>query len=185
MPAAKLQAPAQSAICTRRGRLVRPQRPTECLICWATPDFPQGLLGGVAERVILAAPLREWRDAARQCAAISSDVHDGPRPAAPATMAMLSNTFARGRAIRRDFGAASHGRCKSALRQIQFNRAFCYWRCDRAIQFRLGLHKGYDVHKVVIALCRPTPCRWSGHAEGQCFGAGSLGFSFRRHFLLT
>ena len=72
----------QSAICARSRRLVRLERATECLISWAVPNFPQALLGGIAERVILVAPLREWRDAAWQCPAIGCDVHDGPRPAA-------------------------------------------------------------------------------------------------------
>jgi hypothetical protein len=72
----------QSAICARSRRLVRLERATESLISWAVPNFPQALLGGIAERVILVAPLREWRDEAWQCPAIGCDVHDGPRPAA-------------------------------------------------------------------------------------------------------
>ena len=82
MLAAQLQAPTQAAICARRRWLIGSQRPAESLIRWATPDFPQGLLGSVAERVILVSPLGKWRDAARQCTPIGSDVHDGPRPTA-------------------------------------------------------------------------------------------------------
>ena len=77
-----LQAPAQSAICACRRRLFRPERATECSVCRAAPNFPQALLGGISERVVLVAPPRERRDAARQCAAISRNVHDGPRSAA-------------------------------------------------------------------------------------------------------
>ena len=58
------------------------QRAPECLIRRALPDFPQGLLRRVAERVILVTALRERRDAARQRTAICSNIHDGPRAAA-------------------------------------------------------------------------------------------------------
>src|ERR1700676_768954 len=80
--AARLQAPAQSTIGAGRRRPVRLERATEFLIRRTAPNVSQGLLRGVAERVILVAALREWRDAARQGAAVGSDVHDRPRPAA-------------------------------------------------------------------------------------------------------
>ena len=63
-------------------RLLRDERFAEIAIGLSGPDFAQGLLGGVAERIVFIAALRERRDAARQRAAVGGEVHDRPGPAA-------------------------------------------------------------------------------------------------------
>ena len=78
----RLQAPAQSAAGAGFRRGIRFERLAEIGIGRPGPDFAQALLGGVAERVILVAALRERRDAARQRAAVGGEIHHRPRPAA-------------------------------------------------------------------------------------------------------
>src|SRR3954467_2090602 len=77
-----LQTPAHAAACARGRRLIGQQRLTEGDIGVAVPDVAQRHLGRVAERVILVAALREWRDAAGQSAPIGGEIHDRPGPPA-------------------------------------------------------------------------------------------------------
>src|SRR5450432_1991868 len=77
-----LKTPAQAAARAGRGRLIGQQRIAKGPIGLAIPDFAQRLLGGIAQRVVLIAVLRERRDAARQGAPVGGEIHDGPRPAA-------------------------------------------------------------------------------------------------------
>src|SRR5215470_11719096 len=74
-----LQAPAQPAACAGFRRRVGLQRCAEMLVGFTVPDFPQGLLRGVAEGIIFVALLGERRDTARQGAAIGGEIHHGPR----------------------------------------------------------------------------------------------------------
>ena len=76
------QAPAQPAIGAGRRRLLGQQRRAEFPIGRPVPDFPQGLLGCIAQRVVFVAMLRKRRDAARQCAAIGGEIHQRPGPPA-------------------------------------------------------------------------------------------------------
>src|SRR5258708_3996633 len=84
--------PAQAAARTGGWRLVGQKRVAKRAISLPVPDFAQRLPGGVAERVVLIAALREGRDAAGQRAPVGGEIHDGPRAAAhrPGRVAVLA-----------------------------------------------------------------------------------------------
>src|SRR5262249_13497525 len=77
-----LEAPAQPAARASVRRPVGQQRLTERTVGRAVPDFQQRLLGGVAQRVVLVAALRERRDAARQRPSVGGEIHHRPAPSA-------------------------------------------------------------------------------------------------------
>src|SRR5262249_25080890 len=77
-----LQAPAQAAARAGGGRMVGQEPGAERAIGRPVPDLAQGLLRGVAQRIVFVAALRERRDAARKRPAVRRDVHHGPRPPA-------------------------------------------------------------------------------------------------------
>src|SRR5262245_52421164 len=77
-----LEAPAQAAVRTSVGRPVGQQRLPERAVGCAVPDLLQRLLGGVAQRVVLVAALRERSDAAWQRPAVGGEIHH--RPGSPA-----------------------------------------------------------------------------------------------------
>src|SRR5262245_35835038 len=65
-PGHPLKAPAQSAIGASRSWMIGQQGLAERAIGWAVPDFPQGLLRGIAQRVVFIAMLGKRCDATRQ-----------------------------------------------------------------------------------------------------------------------
>src|SRR5712691_7923479 len=77
-----LKAPTQPAIRARSRRRIGKQRRSERPIRRPVPDLLQGLLGRIAERVVLVTALRKRCDAARQRSAVGREVHQRPRPPA-------------------------------------------------------------------------------------------------------
>src|SRR5262245_15650640 len=77
-----LEAPAQAAVRTSARRAVGQQCLAERAVGRAVPDLLQRFLGGVAQRVVLVAALRERSNAARQGPAVGGEIHH--RPGSPA-----------------------------------------------------------------------------------------------------
>src|SRR5262249_46758106 len=73
------QAPAQPAAGAGCGRVVGHEVFAKRAIARTIPDVLQGLLGGVAQRIVLIAALGERRDAARERAAVGGEIHHRPR----------------------------------------------------------------------------------------------------------
>src|SRR5208282_5673572 len=67
------ETPAQAAVLARERRRIAEEARAKGLIGGAVPDFPQGLLGGVAERVAVVAARGEGGDTAGERAAVGGE----------------------------------------------------------------------------------------------------------------
>src|SRR5579862_2237541 len=71
----KLEAPAQSAVGARGGRLRAEQSAPELLIAVSVPDLPHALLGGVSESKAVITAHGKRSNATGQGSSIGRDVH--------------------------------------------------------------------------------------------------------------
>src|SRR5215469_15315563 len=77
-----LEAPAQTAAGACRRWRVAQQRRAKILVARPVPDFPQALLGRVAQSEAVVTAHRKRRDAARDRPAVRGEIHQRPWAAA-------------------------------------------------------------------------------------------------------